>query len=420
MAAATEAAKKALATDQARRARYYDRQVRRHSEFQVGDKVWVLRPPKGKGITKLAHKWVGPARIDADAGFDNWEVLRDDTDERMITHCSFLVKRSCPSSSLGAIAERVLRDLVEEDTAAESVSANEEAPDAPASVNAGSARASGTAAAGRTEEPAALGPAMVAAGPDSRTVPMTGRGPRAATPGIATTAEPVVAGVSRQEAPRPSPAKPQRRRAKQARPRSGQDPDEAQKRRRREEADAARERRAARREAGRHEQEAAATKSVAADGDDGVRDVPSADRGGEAGPVDEHARKQAGRRDGDRREAGTNDGRGTGADSVGTQHGSSGASVGAGAQVEMLRGRGRPRQPAPMPELLQVATAGHIEKRARRRTRNRAGRYVIEHEVEYTTRPGMPTGRRWLSAAEFETLLDAGKIADDLTSGDGV
>ncbi|KAE8973066.1 hypothetical protein PR003_g26929 [Phytophthora rubi] len=32
----------------------------------------------------------------------------------------------------------------------------------------------------------------------------------------------------------------------------------------------------------------------------------------------------------------------------------------------------------------------------------------------------MPTGRRWLSAAEFETLLDAGKIVDDLTSGDGV
>ncbi|KAE8971304.1 hypothetical protein PR002_g26870 [Phytophthora rubi] len=32
----------------------------------------------------------------------------------------------------------------------------------------------------------------------------------------------------------------------------------------------------------------------------------------------------------------------------------------------------------------------------------------------------MPTGRRWLSATEFETLLDARKIADDLTSGDGV
>ncbi|KAE8984245.1 hypothetical protein PR002_g23004 [Phytophthora rubi] len=146
MAAATEAAKKALSKDQARRARYYDRQVRRHSEFQVGDKVWVLRPPKGKGITKLAHKWVGPARIEADAGFDNWEVLRDDTDERVVAHCSFLVKCSCPSSSLGVIAERVLRDLVEEDTAAEGVDTNGEAPDVPASANTGPVRASDAAA----------------------------------------------------------------------------------------------------------------------------------------------------------------------------------------------------------------------------------------------------------------------------------
>ncbi|KAE9292058.1 hypothetical protein PR003_g24861, partial [Phytophthora rubi] len=206
MAAATEAAKEALSKDQARRARYYDRQVRRHSEFQVGDKVWVLRPPKGKGITKLAHKWVGPARIEADAGFDNWEVLRDDTDERVIAHCSFLVKCSCPSSSLGVIAERVLRDLVEEDTAAEGGDTNGEAPDVPASANTGPARASDAAAEERTGESA-----TVAARPDSRAAPMAGRGPVAAMPGIATTAEPVVTGGSSQQAPRPPPAKPQRR-----------------------------------------------------------------------------------------------------------------------------------------------------------------------------------------------------------------
>ncbi|KAE9268807.1 hypothetical protein PR003_g31321, partial [Phytophthora rubi] len=399
---------------------YHRTLVRRHSEFQVGDKVWVLRPPKGKGITKLTHKWVGPARIEADAGFedagfDNWEVLRDDTDERMIAHCSFLVKCSCPSSSLGVIAERVLRDLVEEDTAAEGVDTNGEAPDVPASANTGPARASDAAAEERTGESA-----TVAARPDARAAPMAGYGPVAAIPGIATTAKPVVAGGSSQQAPRPPPAKPQRRRAKQARPLGGQDADEAQKRRRREEADAARERRAARREAGRHEPKAAATKAVAAGGDDGVNDAAPAARGEEAGPKDEHELKRAERRDADRREARTGDGRGVGADSVGGRHGSSGAGGDTGATVDMLRGRGRPRQPAPMPELLQVATAGHIEERARRRTRNRAGRYVIEHEVEYTTRPGMPTGRRWLTAAEFETLLDAGKIADDLTSGDGV
>ncbi|KAE9182340.1 hypothetical protein PF002_g27018 [Phytophthora fragariae] len=224
MAVATEAAKKALSKDQARRARYYDRQVRRHSEFQVGDKVWVLRPPRGKGITKLAH--------------------------------NFLVKCSCSSSSLGVIAERVLRDLIEEDTAAEGVDTNEEAPDVPASANTGPARARDAAAEERTGESA-----TVAAGSDSRAAPMAGRGPVAATPVAATTAEPVVAGGSSQQAPSPPPAKPQRRRAKQTRPHGGQDADEAQKRRRREEADAAREQRAARRDAGRHEPEAAATKA---------------------------------------------------------------------------------------------------------------------------------------------------------------
>ncbi|EGZ08936.1 hypothetical protein PHYSODRAFT_288655, partial [Phytophthora sojae] len=39
MATATEAAKKALVKDQLRRARYYDRQVRAHNEFAVGDSV---------------------------------------------------------------------------------------------------------------------------------------------------------------------------------------------------------------------------------------------------------------------------------------------------------------------------------------------------------------------------------------------
>ncbi|KAG1689217.1 hypothetical protein DVH05_002710 [Phytophthora capsici] len=73
-----------------------------------------------------------------------------------------------------------------------------------------------------------------------------------------------------------------------------------------------------------------------------------------------------------------------------------------------------------MPVLLQVETAGHIVEYARRRTRNRAGRYEMEHQVEYSTAPGQRTARRWLTAREFEVLLDAGKIEDDLTAGDGV
>ncbi|KAE8973027.1 hypothetical protein PF011_g25412 [Phytophthora fragariae] len=68
----------------------------------------------------------------------------------------------------------------------------------------------------------------------------------------------------------------------------------------------------------------------------------------------------------------------------------------------------------------EVVTAGHIVERARRRVRNRAGRYVLEHEVEYSERPGMHVERRWLTAEKFEELLDAGKVEDDLAAGDDV
>ncbi|KAG6585086.1 RNA-dependent DNA polymerase [Phytophthora cinnamomi] len=81
--------------------------------------VWVLRTPRGKGITKLAHQWVGQAKVVQDAGFDNMEVVRGDIGEHLVTHSSFLVASSCPSDSLGAIAERILAELEEEDDEAE-------------------------------------------------------------------------------------------------------------------------------------------------------------------------------------------------------------------------------------------------------------------------------------------------------------
>ncbi|KAE8982998.1 hypothetical protein PR002_g23373 [Phytophthora rubi] len=51
---------------------------------------------------------------------------------------------------------------------------------------------------------------------------------------------------------------------------------------------------------------------------------------------------------------------------------------------------------------------------------DRAGRYELQHEVQYGERPGEPSSRRWLSATEFEELLDAHKIEGDLGTGDGV
>lgn len=52
-------ARQAAARDQARRERYYNQRVRRNAHFRVGDLVWVLRPPRGKGTTKLVHRWMG-------------------------------------------------------------------------------------------------------------------------------------------------------------------------------------------------------------------------------------------------------------------------------------------------------------------------------------------------------------------------
>ncbi|KAE9290337.1 hypothetical protein PF008_g25635 [Phytophthora fragariae] len=79
MAQCAAAAKTALAKDQLQREKYYNRRERHTTEFGVGDLVWVLRPPRGKGITKLSHQWVGPALITEDAGFDNWRVVHEDT-----------------------------------------------------------------------------------------------------------------------------------------------------------------------------------------------------------------------------------------------------------------------------------------------------------------------------------------------------
>ncbi|GMF14886.1 unnamed protein product [Phytophthora fragariaefolia] len=115
MARAAEAAREALEPYQRRCAKHYDRQDRHVREFAPEILVWVLKRPQGKGITKLAHQWVGPARITQDAGYNNWEVVRDDEGERLITHSSFLVSSWCPSESLGTVAEWILAELAQEE-----------------------------------------------------------------------------------------------------------------------------------------------------------------------------------------------------------------------------------------------------------------------------------------------------------------
>ncbi|OWZ14950.1 hypothetical protein PHMEG_00011499 [Phytophthora megakarya] len=74
MAKATEAAHAGLVYKQLRRERFYNRRVCT-TTFGAGDVEWVLKPPRGKSIAKLAHQWIGPAKIVQDAGFDYWEVV---------------------------------------------------------------------------------------------------------------------------------------------------------------------------------------------------------------------------------------------------------------------------------------------------------------------------------------------------------
>lgn len=47
------------AQEQARQAKYYDRStVRKKEHFKPGMLVWLYKPPRGNGVTKLVHRWV--------------------------------------------------------------------------------------------------------------------------------------------------------------------------------------------------------------------------------------------------------------------------------------------------------------------------------------------------------------------------
>jgi hypothetical protein len=115
MVKASEIAQQTAARDQDRRARFYNHRVRSNAKFGEGDLVWVLKPPRGKGITKLAHQWMGPTRVLGYAGFDNLRILRLDDQEEMVAHCSFLTPYHCPDGHLEEVARRTIRELEEDE-----------------------------------------------------------------------------------------------------------------------------------------------------------------------------------------------------------------------------------------------------------------------------------------------------------------
>ncbi|RHY12444.1 hypothetical protein DYB36_009515 [Aphanomyces astaci] len=67
-------AKTALDRAQADMARLYNKDVRDHIRLRPGMLVWIGRVSRSKGVSKLKHRFRGPARLVEDAGFDNWRV----------------------------------------------------------------------------------------------------------------------------------------------------------------------------------------------------------------------------------------------------------------------------------------------------------------------------------------------------------
>ncbi|GMF20069.1 unnamed protein product [Phytophthora fragariaefolia] len=109
----------ALQKEQARQAIYYNMRNERHRvDFREGQLVWVYRPARGLGITKLGHRWRGSAQIVQAAGYDNFKVKMLESEHEIVVHCSFLLPFYHPINLLNHMAKDMALDLREEAIAA--------------------------------------------------------------------------------------------------------------------------------------------------------------------------------------------------------------------------------------------------------------------------------------------------------------
>ncbi|GMF80467.1 unnamed protein product [Phytophthora fragariaefolia] len=98
-----ECAERARVKEQARQARYYNRQAKQTRTFEPGDRVWVYNPPRGPKATKFVHIWMGPMRVLEPAGYENYVLRHEDRSRRpesIIAHASFMVSYHEPTSVL--------------------------------------------------------------------------------------------------------------------------------------------------------------------------------------------------------------------------------------------------------------------------------------------------------------------------------
>ncbi|GMF28424.1 unnamed protein product [Phytophthora fragariaefolia] len=371
----------AIRRDQERRERYYNQRVRQRAHFAVGDLVRILKPPRGRGVTKLAHQWIGPARINADAGFDNWRVARLDMQNGLVLALEE-DEVDGNGNGDGDGAERP-RDLVQQNGEDDGTIIERHNTDG---ARTGGRAASGSIGSLGDREPGTAPPELTIRSQPEITNTVVGSGLTLGQQAISRSEDAVEKSTAiRQTASRHSES---------------------------------REGRAARRGVVRDEQASQATSTIEADANTGVSipagtirsratdpDIES-NTGGTNTTGGSEERRSPNRNEDEQQET--------------VRPALAGKSPETTGSAGALRGLGQTRWVHPLHHLLETAARGTVVGRARRRLleyANKAGRYVLQYQVVYGSRLGGSTTTEWISAREFEKLFDDGKIGDDLLAG---
>ncbi|KAG1697435.1 hypothetical protein DVH05_016309 [Phytophthora capsici] len=388
----------------------------------------------------------GPCKVDR---FDNWMVAREDTNEELVVHCSFLTSYHCPRSRLATIAVNILEELAQDeevDGATNDCGVTTGTEDRNEDATASTMPARGPRMSAddtlTDDRDLPLGPEAETRMPtevtatDKRTVLFTGTavprisrgstaqgamptgnsltqasdgGEQQTTDQSRTEARNSAAEATLEETRRPD----ERTRKQKAREITrgtvgGDRPTSGDVKRQRE--TDARAERAARRNTLRDQPKTTTTEKVDTGTDRGVSGTATTRTYGTEREGDGNSRTT-------RPEGGDSTHRTTETSRSG-QPDDDTRDVGGPARA--LRGHGHSRWPSAAKTILAEATTGTVREQGQRKVRNKAGRYETEYRVEYQERAGAPIIRAWITAREFEQLLDEGKIGDDLLAGDGV
>ncbi|KAG1686644.1 hypothetical protein DVH05_006438 [Phytophthora capsici] len=375
-------------------------------------------------------------------------VAREDTNEELVVHCSFLTSYHCPRSRLATIADNILEELAQDEevdgaTNDCSMATGEEDKNADATASTRPARgprvSAGNALTDDRDLP--LGPEMethmtaevaatdketelmtrtevprITKGTTAQGAMRTGNsltqasdgGEQQTTEQSQTEARDSAAEATPEEARRPDERTRKRKAREITRGTVGGDKSTNGDAKRQRETDARAER-AARRNTLRDQPKTTTTEKVDTATDCGVSGIETARTDGTECKGDNS--RMAETEGGDSTHQ-TTETSGSGQPDDDTRD--------VGGPARALRGHGHSRWPSAAKTILAEATTGTVREQGQRKVRNKAGRYETEYRVEYQERAGAPIIRAWITAREFEQLLDEGKIGDDLLAGDGV